>query len=42
VLPTDTLRLVTPWLVAGALIVVAAVSLAVWNRKQKRERVSDR
>ena len=42
IIPTDKSGLVMPWIVAGALIVVAGVSLAIWNRKRGGERASDR
>ena len=41
ILPTDKLGLVMPWLIAAvALIVLAGVSLAVWNRRQGAQRGS--
>ncbi len=42
ILPTDKSGLVMPWIMAAALIVVAGVSLAVWNKKRGAERASDR
>ncbi|MBA7593539.1 hypothetical protein ES703_00463 [subsurface metagenome] len=42
IVPTDKLGLVMPWIMAGALIVAAGVSLALWNRKRGGERASGR
>ena len=42
IIPTDKPGLVMPWIAAGALIVAAGVSLAIWNRKRGGERASDR
>lgn len=42
IIPTDKLGLVMPWIMASALIVVAGVSLALWNRKRGTERASRR
>lgn len=38
IVPTDRLALVTPWLVAAALVVVTGALLLVWNRKRGTER----
>jgi len=37
IIPTDKAGLVMPWIMASALIVVAGVSLALWNRKRGAE-----
>lgn len=43
ILPTDKLGLMMPWIiVAGALIVLGGVSLAIWSKKRGRERGSGR
>ena len=42
IVPTDKLGLIMPWIIAAALIVVAGVSLAIWNKKRGAERASDR
>ena len=42
ILPTDKAGLVMPWIMAAALIVVAGVSLSLWNRKWGAERASRR
>ena len=42
IFPTDKLGLVMPWIMVGALIVIAGVLLAICNRKYGTERVSDR
>ena len=38
IIPTDKSGLVMPWIIGGALIVVAGVSLAIWNRRRGAER----
>jgi hypothetical protein len=40
IIPTDKLGLVMPWSIAVAVIVVAGVSLAMWNNKRRMERTS--
>jgi len=42
IMPTDKGGLVMPWIMAAALIVVAGVSLSLWNRKRGAERTSRR
>jgi len=42
IIPTDKAGLVMPWIMAAALIVVAGVSLSLWNRKWGAERASRR
>jgi hypothetical protein len=34
IIPNDKAELVIPWVIAAALIVVAGVSLAMWNKKR--------
>jgi hypothetical protein len=40
ILSTDKLGLVMPWILASALIVVAGVWLALWNKRQGAEKSS--
>ena len=46
IVPVDRLglamRLAMPWIIAAAVIMVAGVSLAIWNKKRGTERVSGR
>ncbi|MGB2798335.1 MAG: hypothetical protein WBC82_00565 [Dehalococcoidia bacterium] len=43
IIPTDKLGLLMPWIMAaGALRVLAGVSLAIWSKRRGRERASGR
>ena len=42
IFPTDKLGLMMPWIMVGALIVIAGVLLAIYNKKLRIERASDR
>ena len=36
-LPTDKMGVATPWIIAAAVLTIAAISLVVWNRRHRKE-----